>query len=289
MAGLLDPEFLTRLDYLYIVAKEGYLTNASAHRVSQKFGVGLEYADHREYAAGDDFRYIDWQVYARLDKLVVKLFSEEQELAIYLLVDASKSMERGGKLRYAKQVAAALGYIAVNNLDRVVVVPFDGQLRMPSTSFTGRGRRLDLLQFLEGLEPDGQTNLERAISAFLGRFKRRGLVILASDFLDPGYAKALRLLHHNGFDCLMLQVNERAEVDPPLKGDVELVDCETGEAVAVRLTPAVRQIYLEEWNAHYAELRRISRAFHQGHIEAVSDTSFEDLVLGIFRRTGFLR
>lgn len=292
MSDLLDPEFLARLKYLDVVAKESFLTNASAHRVSQNFGVGLEYADHRDYASGDDFRYIDWQVYARLDRLVVKLFSEERELAIYLLIDASVSMGRGvpeSKLLYAKKVLAALGYIAVNNLDRVTVAAFDGKLRTPSSAFTGRGRRLDLLRFIEDVEPAGVTDLERTVSMFLNQFKRSGLVILASDFLDPGYAKALRLLHHNHFDCLMLQVNDRTEVDPPVKGDVELIDCETNESVPVRVTAAVRQAYQEEWNSHYAELRRLSRAFHQGHVEAVCDTSFEDLVTGIFRRTGFLR
>lgn len=291
MAGLLDNDFLAQLDYLYVVAKEGFLTRANAQRVSRKFGVGLEYADHREYAPGDDFRYIDWQVYSRLDRLVVKLFSEEQELALYLLVDASVSMGRGdpSKLLHAKRIAAALGYISLSSQDRVVVVPFAEEARAASPAITGRGRRLELLRFLEGIESRGTTDLRRALSGFVSHHKRRGLVVLISDFFDDSYSTALRLLHHNGFDCMLVQVNDRAELDPPVQGDVELVDCESGESVSVRLTPRVREIYAEERERHYGDLRRLARAFDQGHFATVSDQPLETVIFDVFRRSGFLR
>jgi hypothetical protein len=125
--------------------------------------------------------------------------------------------------------------------------------------------------------------------AFVNRYRRRGLVVMATDFFDPAYPAALRVLHHHGFDCMAIQVNERAEIAPPVQGDVELVDCETGGAVPVRVTPEVKALYAEELELHYGELRRLCRAFDQGHFAAVSDESLEDFILGIFRRSGFLR
>src|SRR5438876_948379 len=116
--SLLDKDFLSRLEYLYVVTRELFVGHASAERVSRKFGVGLEFADHRAYSAGDDFRYIDWAAYARRDDLLIKLFAEEQALQLFFIIDASRSMSTGEpeKLLYAKKIAAALGYIGLANL-----------------------------------------------------------------------------------------------------------------------------------------------------------------------------
>jgi hypothetical protein len=193
------------------------------------------------------------------------------------------------KLLFAKQILAALGYIALSTLDQVTVIPFDRQVRDVSDILAGQGRRLELLRFLSDVELGSKTDLSRVMRQFLGRFRRRGLVILASDFFDPEYAVALRMLHHAGFDCLALQVNDAEEVDPPFKGELDLVDCESGEHLSTRVLPDAKKIYVEEWQNHYAQLARLSRAFQQGHFAVTSNAPLEALILNVFRRSGFLR
>jgi uncharacterized protein (DUF58 family) len=285
MAELLDSEFLARLDYLSIAARDAFLTLANARRMTKRFGIGQEYVDHRDYVAGDDFRYIDWQAYGRLDRLFVKVFSQEEELAVYLLIDCSGSMATGDplKIRMAKQVAAALGYIALGTEDTVTVVPFDNDVRRRMTPVIGRARRRDLVRTIADLELGGETSLHRSMMRFLAHFKRRGFVIIISDFLDPGYAAALRLLHHARFDCLAIQISARSEVDPELKGDLELIDSESSASLTVRLTRSLRQRYLVERKRHFAELIHLGQRMRFGHFEVVTDQPLDRVMLSLFR------
>src|SRR5262249_3147368 len=140
--SLLEQEFLARLEYLYVMTRELFVGHVSAERLSRKYGVGLEFADYRAYAAGDDFRYIDWSTYARRDDLLIKLFSEEQSVQLYFVLDTSKSMALGNpqKLFFAKKIAAALGYVGLANLDPITMLCFDTTLREVSRTFQGRGQ-----------------------------------------------------------------------------------------------------------------------------------------------------
>jgi uncharacterized protein (DUF58 family) len=290
--SLLSPEFMTQLEYLYVVTKDLFIGQFAAQRLSRKFGVGQEFADYRPYAAGDDYRHIDWATYARREALVVKLFAEEQELPIYIVLDASRSMGCGNpeKLLFAKKVAAALCYIGIANLDPVSIVPFDRQLRSSSRQFQGRGQVRPMIGFLEDVEADGQTDIGTAIREFVNRYTRRGVVVLLSDFFDrEGYEEAIRLLHYHRFDLLAVQVNDRDEVDPKLTADVELIDSENNQQVTVRLTPGLIEQYRDRLRDHYASLERLCRLLGRTHIAAVSDTPFEQLIFDAFRRGGFLR
>jgi uncharacterized protein (DUF58 family) len=290
--SLLDPEFLSRLEYLYVVTRDLFTGHITAERLSKKFGVGQEFADFRQYTPGDDFRHIDWATYARRDTLVIKLFAEEQELPIYFLVDASRSMALGApeKLLYAKKIAAALGYIGLSNLDPVVIVPFDAELRVMSRRFQGRGQLAGMIAFLQAIVSVGPTDMGRAVREFVQRQPRRGLVVILSDFLDrTGYEEAIRLLHYHRFDLLAVQVNDREEVAPSLAGDVELVDSETGEQMIVKLTPAMMDEYAARFRDHYAELDRLCQLFRRRYMPVVTDHPFEDLVLDVFRKGGLVR
>jgi uncharacterized protein (DUF58 family) len=290
--SLLDPEFMTQLEYLYVVTKDLFIGHFAAQRISRKFGVGQEFADFRSYSQGDDYRHIDWATYARRDALVVRLFAEEQELPIYIAIDASRSMGCGSpeKLLFAKKIAAALSYIGVANLDPVSIVPFDAQLRPSSRQFQGRGQVRPMIAFLEEIQANGRTDLGAAFREFVRRHPRRGVVVVLSDFFDrAGYEEAIRLLHYHRFDLLAVQVNDRDEIEPKLTADMELVDSETSERVTVRLTPGLIEGYLERLQDHYAELNRLCRLLGRTHIAAVSDTPFEQLIFEAFRRGGFLR
>jgi uncharacterized protein (DUF58 family) len=294
MAGsLLDKEFLQRLEYLYIVTRELFLGHVSAERLSRKFGVGMEFADYRAYTSGDDYRYIDWAAYARRDDLLIKLFTEERANHIYLVLDASRSMTVGNpeKLFFAKKIAAALGYIGLANLDPVTVVSFHERLRDDGHMFQGRGRLRHMLATLEEIAPGGtNTSLGTTMRELVRRFPSHGLVVVISDFLDrEGYEETVRLLHYHRFELVAVQVNDREELEPTATGDLEMIDSETLERTIVRVTPGAIAEYKARINAHYAELARLCKLLHRGHLPVLTDTPFENVIFDVFRRSGFLR
>src|SRR5439155_13531871 len=152
---LFDSDFLNKLEYLSLISKRVFRGSLLAQRRTMQLGGGIEFADHREYTPGDDFRYLDWNVFARHDELLLKRFEEEEDLHVYLLLDCSRSMAFGDppKFDYARQVAAALAYIALADLDRVAVVAFAGDILADFPLTRGKARILAMLKFLEGLEP----------------------------------------------------------------------------------------------------------------------------------------
>jgi uncharacterized protein (DUF58 family) len=290
--SLLEPEFLQRLECLYVVTREQFTGHVTAARVSRKFGVGLEFADYRAYTPGDDFRYIDWAAYAKRGDLLIKLFSEEVATQIFLVIDASLSMATGApqKLLFAKKIAAAIGYIGLANGDPVSLVSFDRRLRDGGRNFQGRGQLQPLLRALDEMRPEESTSLGDSIKEFCQRYaSKRGLVVLLSDFLDgPGYEAAIRLLHYHRFDLLAVRVNSRDEIDPKTVGDTELVDSETGERVVVGVTPAIVDAYRRRFEAHYAELARLCKVMRRGYVSVATDMPFESVVFDVFRQTGVL-
>jgi uncharacterized protein (DUF58 family) len=289
---LLEKDFLRKLEYLYLVAKEGFQGLLTAARLSKSFGSGLEFAEHREYIPGDDFRHIDWNVYLRIGKPMLKLYQKEEELFVYILVDASKSMDRGtpSKLDFAKKIAASLAYVGLANDDRVTVGSFTSQLGDSTNAAQGKGRLFDTLRFLGEMKGEGQTDMARALAAFLHKSRRKGLVILISDFFDPGgFQRALKQLHHAHYDFFTIQINEPEEIKPTIKGDLEIIDCESGEKLQTQVAATALQLYQEELERHYGELRNLCKSLREGHVAAVTDQPFEDVVLDVLRRGGLLR
>src|SRR5260370_22727206 len=181
---MFDEGFLKKLEYLYIVSKKVFAGRIRGERRSKKIGSGVEFADHRNYAVGDDLRYLDWSAYGRLDKLLLRLFEEEEDLHIYLLLDASASMRAGRppKLEYALRVCAALAYIGLANLDRVCIAPFGGGLRPLLPPSRGKGNIIKIFRFLSAVTPAGTTELGPSLEAFVHQTKRRGLAVIISAF-----------------------------------------------------------------------------------------------------------
>lgn len=289
---LFDEQFLKKLEYLNIVAKKLFSGVMRAERHTRKVGSGVEFADHREYVAGDDFRYIDWNILGRMDRLLLRLFEEEEDLSIYLLLDISDSMRLGDppKLRYAMQVAAALAYVGLANLDRVSLVTLADGLRDRLPPARGKGRIFKVFEFMRGVSPGGRTQLETALRAFVHQNKRRGLAVLLSDFYDPeGYQAAINVLRYNKFEPLILQIYDPKEAKPRLRGDLRLLDCETGEAREVTITPGLLSAYAEAHAAYCRELEEFCSSKQVPLFRADTSVPFEDLVLRVFRRGGFLR
>jgi uncharacterized protein (DUF58 family) len=291
-ADLFDDEFQRKLDYLALVSRKVFAGRMRAERRTKKSGSGVEFADHREYQPGDDFRYLDWNVYQRFDKLLVRLYEEEEDLAIYFIIDASASMAFGDgkKLRYAKKVCAALAYVGLANLDRVTIVSTSDQIleRMPTTR--GKARIFKVFRFLRELSTEGVTDLGDAMKSFVAQNKRRGLAVLISDLYDPaGFEKGINVLRYNKFDTFVVHVNDPEDGKPKLNGDVLVYDCETGDEREVTVTARVLERF-EHANREYKDqIDRFCSTHQVPYISADVNTPFDELILRVFRRGGFLR
>lgn len=289
---LFDDDFQRKLDYLALVSKRVFAGRMRAERRTKKSGSGVEFADHRDYQPGDDFRYLDWNVYQRFDRLLVRLYEEEEDLAIYFIVDTSSSMGFGDgkKLRYAKRVAAALAYVGLANLDRVSIVSTTDRVldRMPATR--GKARIFKVFRFLRELEPEGQTDLGDALKTFVAQNKRRGLVVLVSDLYDPnGFERGINVLRYNKFDPFVVHVVDREEAHPKLSGDVLLYDCETGDEREVTVTAKVLERFAEAYAKYLEDVERFCTSKQVPYIRADVSVPFDDLILRVFRMGGFLR
>lgn len=291
---LFNDEFLKKLEVLHIISRKIASGQMRAERRTKKIGSGIEFADHRNYSPGDDFRNLDWNIYARTRKLLLRLFEEEEDLYIYLLVDCSGSMKLGvdgeSKLRYAKQLAAALAYIGLANLDRVSVVPFNVKLtdRLPPSR--GRGQIYKVFKFLGKLDGGGETNTREAFRTFVTQNKRRGLAVVLSDFYDPeGFAEGLNFLRYQKYEVIAMQLYDQRELNPSLRGDLHLVDCETGELREITVTASMLKRYREAFEEFCQELEDFCVKRRLLYFKAPIQEPFDDVVLRIFRAGGFLK
>ncbi len=289
---LLDPGFLETLERLSLVSRRRLRGGQRGERRSLLRGRGIEFADHRAYEPGDDYRYIDWNIASRLDRLFVKLFSEEEDLNVTILVDVSASMAAGtpSKLGLAKHLAAAIGYIGLVNLDRVGVTAFTSAPGPRLSRLRGRARAADLLRFLGGLRPSGETDLGRSLRRLLTDAKRRGLLVLLSDLLDPrGYAEGLRLAHHHRFQTFLIHILAEEELAPQLGGDLRLIDVETRRAVEVTVDAEALRSYAAARDAFFREIERFCFRYGIDYLRTVSSTAPDTLVLQYLRQAGLLR
>ena len=286
-----DSEFLKKLEYLYIVSKKIFAGRIKAERRSTRRGVSVEFADYRNYTAGDDFRYIDWNAFARLDELLLKLYEEREDLHIYFLVDASRSMTYGEpqKLIYAKRVAAALAYIGLSNLDRVSITAFTDtdQERLPTER--GKGKIFTVLDFLDRIDGAGETNLQTAFHNFVHTTKRRGLVVLISDLFDPsGFTNGLNVLKFQKHDLFIIHIIDEREAEPTLLGDYHLVDVETDQLRPVTVNESHIKRYKALFQKYCEDLDRYCVQREIGFIRTTTQLPFDELILQIFRMGGFV-
>ena len=282
-----DEVFLRQLERLLLLMRSPVRGGLKGGRRSIKRGQSVEFADYRDYSMGDDLRQLDWNVYARLERLFVKLFVEEEDVTITLLIDASASMATGhpAKLLFAKRAAAALGYIGLASEDRVAVSALSGRIARRRASMRGSGRIFRLLADLSSIEPaDGPTDIVAAGRHAAAQLHGRGVVILISDLLDPAADKIIRELAATGSELVILHVLSPDELDPQIEGDLRLVDIETGEGVDVTADLATIDAYkdrLATWKAGLADLAAKRRA---SYVDLSSDTNLADLMFAELRR-----
>ena len=289
---LFDSDFLKKLEYLSLVSRRVFRGQLLAQRRTMQLGGGIEFADHREYTPGDDFRYLDWNVFARHGELLLKRFQEEEDLHVYILLDCSRSMAFGDPIKfdYARQVAAALGYIALADLDRVAVVAFAGDIVADFPLTRGKGRILGLLKFLEGIEPQGTvTDLGRMARNFVHRGQRRGLAVVVSDLFDPnGFERGLDLLRHHRYEPHVVQICDPREADPAIKGDVELLDVESDTIRKVTITERNLRQYRKIFTDYVESVSRYCNTYGIGGTRSSTEIPFDELLLRMMRAAGAL-
>ncbi len=289
---LLDPAFLARLEQLQILTRKIFRGRHKGERRSRKKGQSVEFADYRDYVRGDDTRFIDWNIYGRLERLFLKLFLEEEDLAFYVILDASASMNFGEpmtKFDYARRVAAALGYIALANQDKVGVSAFSSGLHDVYRPARGKFQLPKLLAFLKNLEPGRTTSLSQACREFVARHKQSGIVVIVSDFLDDfGYEEALKQFFLRSYDVYVIQVLSKTEKDPDVQGHLELRDAETDEKQEVTVSDGLLKQYRRTLETFCGGLRDWCTARGMTYLFTSTDIPIETLLLNYLRQRGLL-
>lgn len=289
---LLSPEFLAQLERLELVSRKIFRGRMKGERRSKRKGQSVEFADFRNYSHGDDLRFIDWNTYARLDKLFLKMFFEEEDLHFYALIDASNSMDFGqpSKLQYAKQLAAALGFIGLIRADRVKIETLGQPLRQPAPVLRGRASLWRMMSYLDSVEVGQTTTLTQGIKNFCLRNSGKGIVILISDLMDKqGYQEGLRYLMAQQMDVYVIQVLSAEEIDPDVKGDLRLIDCEDSDVAEITVSAPLLKRYKQTLNAFVDGAREYCSRRGMSYLLANNRTPVEQLVTSYLRKRGLVR
>lgn len=299
---LFDEATLRKLDRLSLVANRVRTGTTKGERRSKKRGTSIEFADYRNYTRGDDLRRVDWNVYARLDRPFIKLFEEEEDLAVHILIDASASMDwpqagdSGGniehhKFRFAQRIAAGLAYIALGSGDYTSVTALYGPGQNVTWGpYRGRGRSLRLLDFIGELQPIGELDLNAAMKDYVMRYPRPGLALLISDLLTPrGFEDGFSALQSVGNEVGVIHILSPDEVDPQLAGDLQLIDIESGLPQDLTVDSAMRELYTKRLLAWRNDI--MAHCLKRGIHYATMDTavSWEEVILFELRRLGVVR
>ncbi len=289
---IFDESTLRKITSLTLVARQVRAGQMKGERRSLKRGTSLEFADYRNYTPGDDLRRLDWNVYARLDRPFLKLFEEEEDLAVHVLLDVSQSMDWGAdehnKLRYAVRLAAALGAVALANGDRLTVTPLAG--RPAFGPARGQPNTLALLHYLENQAPGGQTDLDGWLRRYAGAAHRPGLAFLISDLFAPAaWQDGLSQLQGRGYELTLLHVLAPEEIEPPLSGDLRLIDVENGQAQEVSIDGAMRRLYQQRLEAWRQETQGFCRRRGMTYLGLSTAQPWEEVVLQEMRRVGVVK
>ena len=289
---LLEPEFLARLEYLSLISRRVFRGRLLAQRRTKQLGGGIEFADHREYSPGDDLRYVDWQIYARHGDVLLKRFQEEEDLHVYILLDVSPSMNLGepNKFDYARQIAAAMAYIALADLDRVSILAYADAVRSWQPLTSGKDQVLGVLRFLDRLEPGGgRTDLAAVAKTLLHRAPRTGLVLIISDLYDQdGFRRGVDLLRHRRFEPHLIQVHTTEEANPNLLGEIELEDIETGLDRKVIITESRLKEYRKRFAEFLKSIEIYCRNYGLSCTHSTTDVPFDELILRMMRAAGVM-
>lgn len=288
MAGepLLDAATLARLERLQLRTSQRLAGQFSGDHRSSRRGTSLDFADYREYHPGDDFRRIDYHLYARLDQLLLKLYEAEEDVTVRILVDTSASMAAPEKFRLTRQVAAAIGFVSLVRRDAVTIATFP--FHRPPPRFNGRAAIGALMHHLDQLEPGGVTEFAGAVGDLLTRRTTPGLTVVVSDLLTPEWAKAIRRLPARGDQAAVVHIVDPADHDPDVGGDIDVVDRETGASVAVSASPADLAALRERVRTWHAEVADRCRSSGVQYTRVTVGDDLERALFGSWRAAGLV-
>ncbi len=279
---LLSSDFLVQLERLSLLSRRTFRGRVKGERRSPRKGISVEFADYRPYGVGDDPRYLDWNIYARLDRLYLKLFVDEEDLCLHLLVDASQSMDFGepSKLDYARRLATALGFVGLVNLERVGVGVMRERMAEGWSPTRGRAQVLPLMDFFSRLRPGGGTALNDGLASYALRAREAGLAVVISDLMDPGgYERGLKALLERRFDVHLIHVLAPDEMNPGFAGDLRLVDSETGGLRDLTLDGQALTGYHQRLRDFLERAEQFCRNNEISYYRLVTDTPVEEFTL----------
>jgi uncharacterized protein (DUF58 family) len=288
---LLDPAFMARLDQLDLISRKLLAGKLKGERRSKRRGQSVEFADYRNYVIGDDLRFIDWNIYGRLDKLFLKLFMEEEDLSLYILVDVSKSCDYGNpnKALYLKRVAAALGYIGLVNYNRVNVVAMSSGIVAETGALRGRRRVAQMIDFVSKLQPTGESHFAAACKRFALANRQKGVLVVLSDFyIKDGFEAGLKYLAGGKYDLFAVQALSPQEIEPDLQGDLKLKDIEDNDTAEVSITQPLLKQYKSNLNAYCLALKEYVTRRGGTYLFSSTAVPFDTLVLNYLRERGLL-
>lgn len=289
---LFDNAMLNQIERMRLRPLRRLTNRSRGEHLSGKGGSSTDFADYRDYAVGDDLRYVDWNIFARLQRPYIKQFQHEEELHVVLLVDASTSMLFDGKLQMAKQAAAAMGIMGLLNVERVSVYAVHGRSDRPSVFVpgTGRTRIRPMLKFLEELEGGGSTPIETAIESMLKFHRGRGVAVVLSDFLTLGdLNRSMNLLYSSGLEVWGLQILSEAELHPTVQGDLRFVDSETQETLDITNASELLNVYHDQRQLLQTTLDSMCRRRQGRFLSVSSGFSFSTLLFEHLCRQGWVQ
>jgi uncharacterized protein (DUF58 family) len=289
---LLPPDLMAQLERLELVTRKVFRGRMKGERRSKRKGQSVEFADFRGYVPGDDLRSLDWNLFARLDKLIVKLFLEEEDLHFFTLIDASLSMDFGQptKLQYAKQLAAALGFVGLIRTDRVRIETLGQPVHLRAPVLRGRKSVWRMIDFIEGIQPGETASLAEGIKKFCLRNAGKGIVVLISDLMDKnGYEPALRYLVSQKMDVYIIHVLSQEELDPDVKGDLKLVDVEDQDIAEISVNAPLLARYKATLNAFVSGAQEFCSRRGMNYLLANNQTPVKELIGSYLRRRGLVR
>ncbi len=293
---LIDGRLMAQLDRLDVMSRKIFAGKLQGERRSKKRGQSVEFADYRQYSHGDDLRFVDWNIYARLDKLFLKMFLEEEDLSLLIAVDTSRSMDWGNpsKFVFNQKLAMALRYIGLINHNRVSLFSFndEGGL-LPLTNLRGRRRTQEMGQWLLDREPAGGSDFTNAMRTIALSRQGKGVMAILSDFMfKEGYADGLRYIAGGGYDTFCMQTLSPEEIDPGshgLAGDLKLTDIEDDDRAEVTVNAALLKRYQERLQAYCDELHEFCIGRGMMHVRLDTSMDMSDLLMDYLRKRGLLK
>jgi uncharacterized protein (DUF58 family) len=290
MELLLNSSFLKRLENMRLVVRGRFHGHLSGRRLTPRAGMSLEFAEYKEYHPGDDLRYVDWNLYGRLGKLFIKVFTREEDVPIYIFLDVSRSMEIGEKLTYAARLAGILAYLGLKDLNRVGVFPFASELVRGISPRRGHRQVFEIFRFLQGVRPRGETSINESLRRFVRIRRESGLALILSDMLsEEGFEEGLAQLLYHRYEVIVLHILAPEDLDPQLGGELRLRDVEERSELTLYMDRGALKVYHDALSAYRRRLEEFCRRRRIRYYLISSGRPLEETVFQTLREGALVR